>query len=141
MHFDRTFQLLSIDDIMTIFLALMSEEKKLIFVSDNTADLVTVIWTCLGLMYPFECVISKIPVLIYDQTKDFANQKQSELQNSPQTIVIGMSGEAFDQIINNIENPDITIIVDMRDAYCKSSDGRRGGFVDIVEETVSAEID
>ena len=62
MYFDRTFQLLSIDDIMTIFLALMSEEKKLIFVSDNTADLMPVIWTCLGFIYPFEVQITKIPV-------------------------------------------------------------------------------
>jgi hypothetical protein len=48
---------------MDIYLCLMSEYKKILFISDNVADLTSVIWTLLGFMYPFEWKRPAIPVL------------------------------------------------------------------------------
>lgn len=99
MYFDRVFELLSIDDIFTIYTALMSENKKIVFVSRNTADLLPVIWTLIGFMYPFEWVQNKIPVmhagLLLDNEKDL---EQFEILNAPMNQLIGMSEEAYNAL-------------------------------------------
>ena len=70
MYFDRVFELLSIDDIFTIYTALMTESKKIVFVTRNTADLLPLIWTLMGFMYPFEWVQTKIPVMTVELDKE-----------------------------------------------------------------------
>ena len=77
------FQLLSIDDILTLYTALMSEEKRIFVVSDNTADLVPVIHTLLSFMYPFE---PSLPVEPMKWSPDVDNDN----------IITGMTGKIFD---------------------------------------------
>lgn len=117
-YFDRVFQLLSIDDILTIFLAIMSEQKKVIIVSHNTADLVPVIWTLLGFMYPFEWSLPKVPVFFGDEGED----RLSGAVNSPLNTLYGMTNEAFEIAFKEIEELEETMIVDLRYAYCLEED-------------------
>lgn len=115
-YFDRVFQLMSIEDIMLIYQAIMSEEKRILIVSHNAADLVPIMWTLLGFMCPFEWALPKVPVFWGDESMDTIEGTVNSCFN----ILVGMTHKAYDRLLRSgdIDYLNDTLIVDLRGVYC-----------------------
>ena len=57
--------MLSIDDIMTEFNTMMTEQNVVV-VSKYHYDLMPIIWTLMSLMYPFEWHLTKLAIVSID---------------------------------------------------------------------------
>ena len=64
--FDRFFQLLRVEDIIALYSALISEEKTILIVCEDSFDLIPISETLISLIYPFEWCLPIIPFIVSD---------------------------------------------------------------------------
>ena len=61
--FDLLFKLLRVDEVVSLYTALMTEEKSILVVSQSKYDLVLIVDALISLMYPFKWELNCLPFL------------------------------------------------------------------------------
>ena len=103
MLFDRVFNLLSVNDIFTLYTALMSEAKKIVFVSSNPQDLLPLNLVLTSFMHPFEWQLPRIPVGIVLEDDRSSSQSSAQLLNSLFPLLLGFTPETYELALSNID--------------------------------------
>lgn len=71
--FDKFFRVLRAEEIVALYTALLSEEKSILMVFEDTFDIIPFVITLFDLMYPFQWCLSKIPFLVVHDPEDTEN--------------------------------------------------------------------
>ena len=100
--FDRFFQMIRIDEIVGLYSALLSEEKTILIVCEDTYELIPIVLTLMDLMHPFEWVLPKIPFLV--SNPDHPNDNLFEMINNIQSIIIGIHHTAYEKVKYKMED-------------------------------------
>lgn len=100
--FDRFFQLIRPEEIVAIYSALLSEEKKILVVCEEQYDIVPIVLTLQELFYPFEWCLPMIPFLVSNPR--FPNSQLFELIHHIQSIIIGIHISAYEEMKLKLED-------------------------------------
>lgn len=82
--FDRFFRMISVDETIALYTALLTEEKTILVVCDHQNDLIPIVTTLLELMHPFEWSLPRIPFLVVQKVDDINNpmgEKVADVNN------------------------------------------------------------
>lgn len=111
-----------------MFTALITEEKTILIVSRRKFDLIAVVQSLFGLMYPFDWQLVAIPFLYSDP--DYPNEGLFQLINNILNIVIGIHDTAYEDLKRvaeeETEHLSRVMVLDLRGAYCECEDNEDG---------------
>ena len=118
--YDKFFRLIRADEIVALYTALLSEDKTILLVCEDTYDIVPIILTLFDLISPFEWCLPRIPFLVASNPDDADNQL-FEMINNIQSIIIGIHKSSYNSIqqkmAEDAENMQSIIILDLTEVY------------------------